>query len=368
MGNLPSRVTLAAALGLACALPAQAENFDGRLYVTPSINYLVTDAGRGEDSHEGYGLTVGLPMSTTQNYELSLNYTKPGATELYDLNASLLTFFDANTPGLFSLLSLGLLNSDGGAGDDYLSGTVSAGLGALLPGFMGNFRIEALLRGDLHFNNSAGLGGKKAFVEPVVRLGYQIPLGPQPRAEAPQSDDVAVVDAYGNDSDGDGVGDNNDLCPGTPMGTVVDNTGCASSNTAAVAGSDCRQPKLGEAVDEYGCAVDRSVILNGVNFEFDSDVLTAEAESVLDDVAQVVSGMSDATIEIAGHTSDEGDEYYNIDLSQRRAAAVRQYLINAGVSSAQLVAKGYGGKAPLQANDTISGRRENRRVEVKVIQ
>ena len=191
----------------------------------------------------------------------------------------------------------------------------------------------------------------------------------RPQAAAPQGDNVAVVDPMGADSDSDGVNDDADLCPGTPLGTVVDATGCAVGNNAgSVTPGDCRQPRLDEAVDEYGCAVDRSVILNDVNFEFDSDVLTGQAESVLDDVAQVISTMPDATIEIAGHTSDEGDEYYNIDLSQRRAQAVREYLINAGVGAAQLAAKGYGDNAPLKPNTTIGGRRENRRVEVRVVQ
>lgn len=367
MAKLSSQIALASVIAAAAALPAHAENFDTRLYVTPSINYLVTDPGRGEDSHEGFGLTVGLPINASTNYELSLNYAEPGNVELYNLNANLLTFFDDSNPSLFSVLSLGVLNSDGGTGDDYFSGTLSAGLGAMLPAFKGKLRLEALLRGDLHFNEDAGIGGKKAFVEPIVRIGYQIPLGPEAQVESPSGEEIAVVDTYGNDSDVDGVNDDADLCPGTPIGTTVDSTGCAISGEAVIAESDCREPMLGESVDEYGCAVDNSVVLKGVNFEFDSDVLTTEAEVLLDDVAQVIKGMEDARIEIAGHTSDEGDEFYNIDLSQRRAAAVRSYLINAGVSASQLIARGYGNKAPVQANDTVSGRRENRRVEVKLI-
>ena len=367
MGNLPTKLLVGALLGATTIAPATAANYDSRYYVAPSVNYLVTDPGRGEDSSEAYGLTLGMPISDLRNLEISLGYAEPGQSELIDLNASLLSFFDKDN-GLFSVLSVGALNSDGGPGDDYISGTLSAGLGALIPAFMGDIRIEALLRGDLHFNGKAGLGGKRAFVEPIFRLGYQIPLGPEPQAGTPASQDVAVVAPSGTDSDADGVGDATDLCPGTVLGTVVDSTGCASGETSSLQGEDCRQPKLDEAVDEYGCAVDRSVILNGVNFEFDSDILTTEAETILDDVAQVLAGMPNAIIEIAGHTSDEGDEYYNIDLSQRRSSAVLDYLTAAGVPSDQLKAKGYGGKAPLEANDTAAGRRENRRVEVKIVQ
>lgn len=368
MGNSASKMLAVALLGAAVAAPVSAANYDSRLYVTPSVNYLITDGGRGENDKEGYGLTLGLPVSNTRNYELTFGYTSPGDTELMNLNASMLTFFDPNTPGLYSVLSLGVLNSDGGPGDNYVSGNVAAGLGGLLPGFFGKFRVEVLLRGDLHFNQKAGLGDKKTFVEPIFRLGYQIPLGPEPQVSSPEQDAVGIIAPVDADSDSDGVSDSADLCPGTVLGTVVDATGCAISSTQAVEGSECRQPKLDEAIDEYGCAVDRAVILNGVHFAFDSDALTAEAESVLDDVAQVLSGMPNAHIEIAGHTSDEGDEFYNIDLSQRRSAAVRRYLVSVGVPAEQLVAKGYGGKAPLESNNTTAGRRENRRVEVKIIQ
>lgn len=348
---------------------AVAGHYDDRLYISPGASYVITDAGRGEDEDVGYSVILGMPVSENRNYELDLGYAGLGDTDVYNLNVNMLTFFDPNTPGLFTLLSGGVLHADGGLGDDYFSANLAGGLGAMIPAFYGSVRLEALLRADLHFNEDAGLGGKKAFAEPIFRLGYSIPLGAKSQPTSPAGDDVAVVDPMGADSDSDGVNDDADLCPGTPLGTVVDATGCAvGSNAGSVTPADCRQPRLDEAVDEYGCAVDRSVILNDVNFEFDSDVLTAQAESVLDDVAQVISTMANAKIEIAGHTSDEGDEFYNIDLSQRRAQAVREYLINAGVTSSQLAAKGYGDNAPLKPNTTISGRRENRRVEVRVVQ
>lgn len=347
---------------------AIAADYDSRLYVSPSVGYLITDPGRGVDDDFSYGLTAGLPVSETQNYELSVGYADLDSNSLINLNANLLTFFDPNLPSLFSILSAGVLYSDGGPGTDYFSPNVAVGLGALLPGWFGKFRLEALLRGDLHYNESAGLGGKKAFVEPLIRLGYSIPLGPEPSASAPAYAGVNVVDSDA-DSDNDGVADSTDVCPGTPLGTVVDATGCATTGSTAPVqpAGDCRPPVLDESVDQYGCAVDRSVVLNGVNFEFDSDVLTRAAEVILDDVAQVLAGMPGTPVEIAGHTSDEGDQYYNIDLSQRRADAVRRYLIAAGIPASQLMAKGYGGNAPVNQNDTAKGRRGNRRVEIKVV-
>lgn len=363
------RIVLAAALLGGVVATAQAANSDSRLYVSPALGYTIADPGRGANDDFGLSITVGLPMCDCQNYELDLAYEDLDGTNIYSLNVGVLNYFD-RANGLFAVLRGGLLASDGGVGDNYFSPNIAAGLGAMLPGWGGNFRLEALLRGDLHFDEGAGLGGKKAFVEPILRLGYQIPLGPEPRADAPDSDAVGVVAPAGDDSDGDGVSDSADLCPGTPAGTVVDGTGCAVQARQSGKAPDraCRAPVLDEAVDEHGCAVDRAVVLNNVNFEFDSDILTSEAEGVLDDVAQVLKGMPGTVVEIAGHTSDEGDEYYNIDLSQRRAAAVRRYLIDAGINASRLKARGYGGSAPVTANDDFSGRRKNRRVEVKVVQ
>ncbi len=363
------RIVLAAALLGGAVASAHAANFDSRLYVSPALGFTVADPGRGADDDFGLSVTVGLPMCDCQNYELDLAYEDLDGTNIYSLNVGVLNYFD-RARGLFAVLRGGLLASEGGVGEDYFSPNIAAGLGAMLPGWGGSFRVEALLRGDLHFDEGAGLGGKKAFVEPILRLGYQIPLGPEPRAESPDSGSIGVVATAGDDSDGDGVSDSADLCPGTPTGTVVDSTGCAVQARQGLSDTsrECRAPVLDETVDEHGCAVNRAVVLKNVNFEFDSDILTTEAERVLDDVAQVLKGMPGTVVEIAGHTSDEGDEYYNIDLSQRRAAAVRRYLIDAGVDASRLKARGYGGNAPLTGNDSFSGRRQNRRVEVKVVQ
>ena len=72
-------------------------------------------------------------------------------------------------------------------------------------------------------------------------------------------------------------------------------------------------------------------------------------------------------IEIVGHTDDVGDDAYNMDLSEQRAAAVSQYLIEAGVDASKIVAVGAGESQPITTNTTEQGRAENRRVEVLVL-
>jgi outer membrane protein OmpA-like peptidoglycan-associated protein len=72
------------------------------------------------------------------------------------------------------------------------------------------------------------------------------------------------------------------------------------------------------------------------------------------------------TIRIEGYTDSSGTQDYNLDLSQRRADAVRDYLIDHGISPNRIIARGYGEAEPVASNDTMAGRRENRRVEVIV--
>jgi outer membrane protein OmpA-like peptidoglycan-associated protein len=72
------------------------------------------------------------------------------------------------------------------------------------------------------------------------------------------------------------------------------------------------------------------------------------------------------TLIIEGHTDSTGSDSYNLDLSHRRAAVVRDFLILNGISSDRVMARGYGEAYPVVANDTAAGRLQNRRVEVVI--
>ena len=108
----------------------------------------------------------------------------------------------------------------------------------------------------------------------------------------------------------------------------------------------------------------RPVILRGVNFRFDSAELTPESKKNLDSVAAVLSKHTGNRLEVGGHASAEGDTLYNLDLSTRRALAVRRYLVEKGVTPASLSSTGYGELRPLVNNATEQGRSLNRRVEL----
>jgi OOP family OmpA-OmpF porin len=124
-------------------------------------------------------------------------------------------------------------------------------------------------------------------------------------------------------------------------------------------------------VDGTGCAAKlfeeeaRTLALEGVSFEYDQAVLTPESTLVLDRVAASLRDWPSVRVEIGGHTDSRGGDAYNLDLSGRRAQAVRDYLVRAGIDASRLTAKGYGASQPVADNATEAGRAKNRRVELE---
>lgn len=114
---------------------------------------------------------------------------------------------------------------------------------------------------------------------------------------------------------------------------------------------------------------ERIEILEKVFFAFDGDAIDVKSGPLLDEVAQTLIDHPEVLkVEVAGHTDWEGDDDYNMDLSQRRVNSVRQWLIDKGVAEDRLVAKGYGESKPIASNATEAGRAENRRVEFNILE
>jgi outer membrane protein OmpA-like peptidoglycan-associated protein len=185
------------------------------------------------------------------------------------------------------------------------------------------------------------------------------------------------VDASGcpKDEDGDGVCDGADRCPGTPKGCQVDASGCPKDvdGDGVCDGVDrCPGTPKGRKVDAKGCELaftERGTLrLEGVHFALDSDRLTPESTTILDGVAASLREWPELRVEVGGHTDSSGSEGHNLDLSQRRANAVRDHLVSKGVAASRLTAKGYGEALPEADNKTEEGRTTNRRVELKKLE
>ena len=104
--------------------------------------------------------------------------------------------------------------------------------------------------------------------------------------------------------------------------------------------------------------------LYGIQFDFDSAAIRRESDPVLDALHDGLAGADGAAITIVGHTSSEGSDNYNLDLSQRRAEAVVAALVERGLDAGELSARGAGEAEPVADNVTETGRSLNRRVEI----
>ena len=182
----------------------------------------------------------------------------------------------------------------------------------------------------------------------------------------------ARVDANGCelDGDGDGVIDRLDRCPATPPGRKVDATGCeldGDGDGVVDALDQCPNTPAGEAVDAKGCTLPKTLALDGVNFDNDEAVLRKDSLAILEGVAATLKRYPGFKVEVAGHTDNHGGGAHNLDLSNRRAKAVMDYLIARGIAADRLSAKGYGETQPIGNNYLEDGRMKNRRVELRTL-
>lgn len=206
---------------------------------------------------------------------------------------------------------------------------------------------------------------------PVARIADSDGDGvPDNLDQCPGTPAGARVDARGCelDSDRDGIVDRLDRCPGTVTGAKVDASGCEldSDRDGIVDRLDkCPGTRAGVKVDASGCEIPAVVVLKGVTFATNSARLTPASASILDEAAATLMQRSDVKTEVAGHTDNRGSPAANKALSQQRAEAVMRYLVSKGVNAANLSAVGYGQERPIADNATEAGRAANRRVELR---
>ena len=147
---------------------------------------------------------------------------------------------------------------------------------------------------------------------------------------------------------------------------IVGNGGAAATGAAAAGASiglEGALKELNAAVTPAGIAVNLSA---DVLFDFDKADLKAGAEKSLQNLLTVVTGKSAAVVSIVGHTDIRGDAEYNTALSERRANAVKAWLVGHGVPDTRVTASGAGKSRPLKPGDTEDAHRANRRVEISL--
>jgi OOP family OmpA-OmpF porin len=188
-----------------------------------------------------------------------------------------------------------------------------------------------------------------------------------PDDKCPGTPKGVKVDASGCplDSDGDGVPDYKDKCPGTPKGVKVDKNGCPlDSDGDGVPDylDKCPDTPKGVNVDVRGCW-----IIRDLKFDYNKWDIKPEYHSALDNGVRVLNLNSTMKVEVQGHTDSVGSDAYNKSLSEKRAKAVMDYLISKGISADRLSFAGKGELDPVATNETPEGRAENRRVEFNII-
>jgi len=114
--------------------------------------------------------------------------------------------------------------------------------------------------------------------------------------------------------------------------------------------------------------VGQSIVLRNIFFDFDKATLRPESKTELENLIKLMNDNPNIKIEISGHTDNIGSAAYNQKLSESRAKAVVDYLIEHGIDRSRLSYMGYGFEKPIAPNDTEEGRQLNRRVEFKIVE
>ncbi len=400
------------------ATPAMAASSDGSAYFVPSLSYIKADSDRNSGNDVNMMLGLGKQFSPAWNLEFNIaadNLDLDAGGDTYKQRGAQLDglyFFDRSMHlSPYGVIGAGLLRTKI-AGDSQNNAMVNAGAGV-----MHSLTDSGInLRGDVRYrlDDDNRMQGVTRFGDWMVNVSLMVPFGsksapvvaavvaapvvakviaPAPVAVKKEpvdgdSDNDGVkdsidscantpkgtkVDAKGCELDGDhdGVVDSKDSCPNTAHGAKVDAKGCEfdGDNDGVVDSKDtCPDSKADARVDSKGCELAEVIVLKGVNFETGSAKLTADSQSVMDDMAATLTKYSTMVVEVSGHTDSTGSAKLNRSLSQQRADAVVAYLVGKGVKADNLKAKGYGPDKPVADNATAKGRADNRRVELHILQ
>ncbi len=395
-----------AASGVTVSSVAAADD-TGAWYFSPMAQYHLLDNKRVSKDDLGYQVGLGKDFAT--NWAGELNYNQggfkikgSGASERltgYSLDF-IRKFMPDSTVRPYLLIGGGALEDAVGGRNIHHAAMAEAGVG-LLTGLgiqTGSSRIQLRTEAKYRQEYSSltpyarknpgdiilGVSLQLMFGAPVAPVAAAAvvaavapPLDsdgdgvPDPMDKCPGTPAGAKVDANGCefDSDGDGVVDRLDKCPNTPHGTAVDATGCPlDSDGDGVPDSmdKCPNTPKGDKVDSVGCTIKDEIKLPGVNFETNKATLLPESTATLDQAVATLKKYPNLVVEVHGHTDSRGSAKKNVRLSLHRAQSVMAYLKDHGVTNT-MSSKGYGKSHAIATNATAEGRAQNRRVSIKIV-
>lgn len=331
----PSSITLTATVAtLLSAPPALAEK--GDWYINPMIGYQWFDSDRDLDDSELLGIGAEYHYSDRWAVELKYLHSSPDGDNGDDADLGQLIVESMYLLRRHSDFQPYLAAGIGHADFDYDSSgsdkdtQITAGVGV-------RYWFSERWSGKTDLRALHGLDDGDNDQLLTLSISYAFGSVMKPEAK-PEPAAIAPAPAP-KDSDGDGVVDSADKCPNTPAGASVDSDGCPEKLTRT-----------------------ESISLD-IKFASDSDVVTSASMSEIEKIANFMHKYVTVHGTIEGHTDDTGKAEYNKSLSQRRANAVRQVLIDRfGIDASRLDAVGYGEEKPVADNATAQGRQENRRV------
>ncbi|MFT6105959.1 MAG: OOP family OmpA-OmpF porin [Rickettsiales bacterium] len=332
-------------LGALASKAALADNnYDKRFYVAPAFSYVWTDSDR-ETSRNEYGASVAIGKAVSKhfNVELKAFYNsfehenkQSGKTEHqwdnFGSTVDLQYYFNRNDLSPYAVVGAGIMDSRV-HGKNGVGLVTEAGLGlAYKINDSVSLRSDVRYRYNNNFNNNLTGNNADEYNDMVVNVGLVIPFGSACDKKVCNKKPRSA--AINPDLDGDGILNENDKCPKTKPGVKVGKSGCALV-----------------------------VTLKGINFDISSANLTENSKTILNKLAAEIKAYPNkGDVEIQGHASSDGDDDFNMTLSQKRAQSVVNYLKNQGVEN-KLTAKGYGETMPVTDESTRAGILANRRVD-----
>jgi len=176
------------------------------------------------------------------------------------------------------------------------------------------------------------------------------------------------------DADGDGIADKDDDCPNEAGPS--ENKGCPwpDKDGDSVLDKDDQCPDVAGTVANEGCPEVTEAVRKTLNdyaktilFDTGKSTIKFESAEILSNISAILKEYSNSRFNVDGHTDSVGSESLNQKLSENRAQAVVDWLVENGIDSSRLVANGYGESQPLMSNNTRNGRNRNRRVEINLV-